>query len=227
LETIRKNWLVNLSSVNILQDIQCLLQLGENFSVPPLNKKKITIDLIKSVECNTQKFDIDRQLNHRNRAITIINNLPSISPTNNSTNQRLTKLMKSCKSFINNNPADKGNTTVVLNRLEYINRIKAMLQDTNTYTEITRHPTRKMINDLRILLTRWKNPNYISASKYKSLYCSDGILPRVYGLPKIHKPENSFKIIISSIDSLLYSLSSFLQKLLTEHISNTFSHVEN
>jgi len=62
----------------------------------------------------------------------IINNLPSISPTNNSTNQRLIKLMKSCKSFINNNPniivtrADKDNTAVVLNCLDYyINRIKA------------------------------------------------------------------------------------------------------
>jgi len=84
-----------------------------------------------------------------------------------------------------------------------------------------------MINELRILLTRWKNSNYISVSKYKSLYCSDGILPKVYGLPKIHKPGNPFRIIISSIDSPFHSMSSFLQKLLTEHIPNTFSHVEN
>jgi len=137
LETIRKNWLVNLSLVNIPQDIQCLLQLEENFSLPPLNKEKITIELIKSVECISQKFDIDTQLNLRNKAITIINNLPSMSPINNSTNQRLTELMKSCKSFIYNNPniiitrADKGNTTVVLNHFEYINRIIIMLQDTN------------------------------------------------------------------------------------------------
>jgi len=128
LKTIRKNLLVNLSSGNIPQDIQCLLQLGENFSLPLLNKEKIIIELIKSVECITQKFDIDTQLNLRNRAITTINNLPSISLINNSTNQRLTELMKSCTSFIHNNPniivtrADKGNTTVVLNRLKYINR---------------------------------------------------------------------------------------------------------
>jgi len=62
LETIRKNWLVNLSSVNIPQDIQCLLQLGENFSLPLFNKKKIIIELIKSVENITQKFDIETQL---------------------------------------------------------------------------------------------------------------------------------------------------------------------
>jgi len=102
-----------------------------------------------------------------------------------------------------------------------------MLQDTNTYIKIKKDPTRGMINDLRGLLTRWRNSEYISASKYKSLYCSDGILPRAYGLPKIHKPGRTFRLIVSSIDSLFYALASFLQKILTENIPHTFSHVEN
>lgn len=63
-----------------------------------------------------------------------------------------------------------------------------MLNDKHTYVTLNKDPTKKLINDLRDLLTRWKNSNYISANKYKSLYCSDGILPRAYGLPKIHKP---------------------------------------
>jgi len=39
--------------------------------------------------------------------------------------------------------------------------------------------------------------------KYKQLYCSDGVLPRAYAVPKTHKPECSFRIIISSIGSYM------------------------
>jgi len=84
-----------------------------------------------------------------------------------------------------------------------------------------------MINNLKCLLTRWKNSKYISTAKYKHLYCSEGILPRAYGLPKIHEPGNPFRLIISSIDSPFYSLASWLQRLIIDHIPNTFSHLDN
>jgi len=74
---------------------------------------------------------------------------------------------------------------------------------------------------------KWKNSNYISSSKYKLLYCNDGILPRAYGFPKIHKSDYLFRLIISSIDNSLYSLAFFLHKLIIDNISNTFSHVDN
>jgi len=84
-----------------------------------------------------------------------------------------------------------------------------------------------MIRNLRCLLTRWKSFNYISITKYKFLYCSEGILTRAYGLPKIHKPGNPFRLIISSIDSPFYYLAGFLQKLIIDHVPNTFSHLDN
>jgi len=72
-----------------------------------------------------------------------------------------------------------------------------------------------MISKLKcFLLTRWKNSIYIFISKYKLLYHSEGILPRAYGFPKIHKSGNSFKQIISFIDSSFYSLAAFLQNLI-------------
>lgn len=75
-----------------------------------------------------------------------------------------------------------------------------------------------------------KNPNiiFIKANKdnitvalNKSTYiseimnmlenpCSEGNLPRAYGLPKVYKPNCPFRIIISSLASPLYSLASYL-----------------
>jgi len=69
-------------------------------------------------------------------------------------------MMKSCKLFIKNNPevivtrVNKGNITVVLNRIDYFKKIKDMLKDTSTYTEIKKDLTRKEINTLKILLIR-------------------------------------------------------------------------
>ncbi|KYN26666.1 hypothetical protein ALC57_03966 [Trachymyrmex cornetzi] len=50
-----------------------------------------------------------------------------------------------------------------------------------------------------------ENCKYINDSKYKYLYNSEGSLPRVYALPKIHKSNCPFRIIISSIfDRIIY-----------------------
>lgn len=38
--SIKEKWLVNLSPVTIPHDIQCFLQLGENFLLPPVDLKK-------------------------------------------------------------------------------------------------------------------------------------------------------------------------------------------
>jgi len=102
-----------------------------------------------------------------------------------------------------------------------------MLRDTNTYTITKRDLINKMISNLRNLLTRWKNSNYISPAKYKALYRSEGLLPRAYGLPKIYKPGIPYRLIISSIDNPFYSLASFLQEIIKKHVPNTFSHLEN
>ncbi|XP_071653840.1 uncharacterized protein [Temnothorax longispinosus] len=102
-----------------------------------------------------------------------------------------------------------------------------MLNDRDTYISITTDPTKKLISSSRELLTRWKNANYITGSTYKSLYCSDGVLPRAYGLPKIHKPNCPFRLIISSINSPLYDLASFLHRIMFQSFPKARSFVKN
>jgi len=188
------------------------------------------MEFIKSIECNTNKFNIDTQLNIHNRAISLISSLSTSLPSTHS-NSRLPTLYRICKAFIKNNPdiiftkADKGNITVALNRNDYVSKITEMLHDTNTYTKIKKDPINKMISDLRKLLTRWKTSGFISHSTYRSLICSD--LPKAYGLPKIHKPGYQFRLIVSSIDSPFYSLVSFLHKIIVSKEPYTTSHIEN
>jgi len=61
---------------------------------------------------------------------------------------------------------------------------------------------------------------FISKQTYLSLHSTDSNLPKAYGLPKIHKANFPFRIIVSSINTALYLLASFLHKI----IFNSLSH---
>jgi len=129
--------------------------------------------------------------------------------------------------------ADKGNVTVALDKDSYIAKIESMLTSKETYNILKKDPIKKLSSQLRDLLSRWKKYNYISNSVYRALYTSDGILPRAYGLPKIHKTECPFRLIVSSLDSPLYNLAVYLHKIMVKsfplargHVANSFQLVE-
>jgi hypothetical protein len=71
-----------------------------------------------------------------------------------------------------------------LNSQVYKEKILVMLQDENTYENIKKDPTNLMTKSVREMLTRWEDRSYITSATYKKIYCSDGNLPRAYGLPQ-------------------------------------------
>ena len=230
---IKEKWFINLSSTSIPTHIRSILQLGDNFSLPFLNKEKLTIEFIKNVENNLCK--LPREMIHtiRDRSTTIINRLSSWSIPNYEFTNNLKTLISQTKNFINNNDnliltrADKGNVTVALDKDKYIQDMNNLLSDQNTYIIVKKDPLRKISSSLRELLTRWKNMDYISSATYRYLSCSDGVLPRAYGLPKIHKPNHPLRVIVSSINSPLYTLASFLDKIMHISFPRASSSVKN
>jgi len=207
--------------------------LGENFSFPSSNTREIIIEFIKDIENNIKKLEPNTQNILINRSIPILNSFFSFCRKNNKINTELIQLQKESKQFIKNNPeviltkADKGNITVALNKNEYMFKINEMLQDTNTYSILSKNPLNKLINNVRSLLARWKKLDYISTATYRTLYCSDGTLPKAYGLPKVHKPGCPYRIIISSIDSPLYSLATFLHNTIKDNIPIAKTRIDN
>ncbi|KYQ46837.1 hypothetical protein ALC60_14128, partial [Trachymyrmex zeteki] len=97
-----------------------------------------------------------------------------------------------------------------LNKDNYISKMEEILSDNNTYEIINKDPTNKLTSDLRSLLVRWKGKKFIDDSTYRRLLTTDGIIPKAYGLTKIHKQGNPLRIIVSSINSQLYYFSLFL-----------------
>jgi len=137
------------------------------------------------------------------------------------------------KKFIKDNPdimftrADKSNTVVAFDRVDYLNRMKAYLSDSDTYIRLKHNPVKKLLNDLKTLLKRWSSLKYVSSYTCSFLNTSNAILPRAYGLPKIHKAGYSLRVIISSSGSPLHNLALYLHKILVKSLPPSFSHIKN
>lgn len=230
---INDKWFINLSTTTIPIHIQSLLQLGDNFSLPFSNINKLTTEFIKNIENNLYKLPVEKIPVIRDRSTSHINRLPSISIPNDFINTNLVNLSKQTNKFLRDNPniiltrADKGNITVAMDRDSYNRDMESLLDDKNTYIVTNKNPLKKMTSSLRDLLTRWKNHDYISPATHRNLSCSDGILPRAYGLPKVHKPNNPLRIIVSSIDSPFYSLAVFLHKIMYNNFPRAHSSIRN
>ena len=124
-------------------------------------------------------------------------------------------------------PADKGNCTVVMDRKDYDDKVQQMLNDQRTYKVLDKDPTQRTERKLNEKLANLKRENKISDSLYKRLRSSDGLPPRFYGLPKIHKPGFPLRPIVSFIDSPTYMLSKHLAQILSPMMGNTDFTVKN
>jgi len=231
---LQKNWIVNLSNKDIPKDVQCLLQLGGSFNLPVMNKKKMTVDFIKGLESNIERVKIKSDaIAIRNKITPILTNFNKKICRREKTDKILIEWFKTTKKFINDNEdliftrADKGNTTVILNRSEYKQKMMTLLNDTNTYQLVKNDPSHRITESLRSLLGRWKSKRHIDDITYKILLVTDGLIPRAYGLPKIHKKDTPLRIIVSSINSTLNSIAIYLQKILNKSMTHDNSNIKN
>ena len=71
--------------------------------------------------------------------------------------------------------------------------------DKQTYTALKSDPTGRTERDLNQRLLLLKKSNKISEETYKLLRSSDGLAPRLYGLPKIHKEGVPLRPIVSFV----------------------------
>ncbi|XP_071637612.1 uncharacterized protein [Temnothorax longispinosus] len=235
LDSLQHGWFRNLSTYTIPDEIVYLLQLGERFGVP-INEfeiPKLITEFIKHIEGNINKCQESIRGAVRNESVSLLNKIANKKLTVTKIDKLILGWINSTKKFIKEHPeilftrADKGSVTVALDKVEYVRNMELSLSDTSFYEVIVKDPVKKLSSELRSLITRWKNKGYIDHSMYKKLNCTDGILPRAYGLPKIHKPGNPLRIIVSSINSPLYMLACCLHEILSEGVSKSPSHIKN
>ena len=116
---------------------------------------------------------------------------------------------------------DKGKGVVIVDKDNYIERMKTILGDFTKFrilkTNISAHIL-KLEDKLNRLLRTLKP--LIGEIAYNNIYISGSKPGSLYGLPKIHKVGNPFRPIVSSIGTFNYNLAKFLVPIISPLTSN-------
>ena len=122
--------------------------------------------------------------------------------------------------------ADKGVAMVVMDRQDYINKAKYLLNQ-NTYKTITKDPTNTIKNKPINILKTIKTKSGLGTNIYKSMYPTGCVPPKFYGLPKIHKPDTPLRPIVSSCGSVTYGVAKELAKILKPLVGQSPHHINS
>ena len=84
--------------------------------------------------------------------------------------------------------SDKGNSTVANSKLDYIKEMETFLSDKTTYLEIGHNPLKELRRSTQDFLTIWNVNGFLDKEYHRFAFTqTDALLPRLYGLSKIHK----------------------------------------
>ena len=114
---------------------------------------------------------------------------------------------------------DKGRATVLMRKDAYVEKMMCILGDTNKF--LTLGPvsqfdqTAKIEQKLRKYLGELVKSKEITESIFEHIVPVGSQRPRMYGLPKTHKPDVPLRPILSMCGSAQYSISKWLCELLS------------
>ncbi|VDN13244.1 unnamed protein product [Dibothriocephalus latus] len=83
-------------------------------------------------------------------------------------------------------PAEKGRSTVVLDKTDYIQKANALLEDRQAYLPYDDAPMRKLMNQLDKMFTEMQSKKAITRSLQLAIKPTDAPVASFYGLPKVH-----------------------------------------
>ena len=120
---------------------------------------------------------------------------------------------------------DKGVTMVVLDKEDYINKAKELL-NTPAYKEIPKDPTNKIKAQLITKLRRIKKESKLDEGTYRTMYPTGCVPPKFYGLPKIHKTGTPLRPIVSSRGSVTYGVAKVLSTVIQPLVGKSPHHIQ-
>ena len=139
-KSLNRNWIKNLSSRSLTNAQESLLKKGNKFAIAP--SKIPVLDIISGVELGlsqinfANKFSIDSA---RSKVVEILKRAKPPKPNLSKAEKRAMEELKQYDDIVFLN-ADKGNSTVVMDKLEYDKKLLGLLSDSATYQVIFKNP---------------------------------------------------------------------------------------
>ncbi|XP_055857065.1 uncharacterized protein LOC129919958 [Episyrphus balteatus] len=106
---------------------------------------------------------------------------------------------------------------------DYSNKMSKLLEDKNIYKTIRTDPTPKLQKTNNTLVNEIFKNKYIDQWQKNKMYSSSSTAPRLYGLPKIHKPDLPLRPISSSTNVPCYQLSKHIGQILKNIVNENYN----
>ena len=225
-----ENWVRNISSRPLDETETQVLSYGLKHSVTP--KQIPTEAVVSSVEAVLSRQHELSESTKDNIRSRVTSTLQSASlPNSNLTTdeQRALKRLKTDQNIVIL-PADKGRVTVVMDKTNYNDKMDSLANDKKTYEVLKRDPTPALQRKLNNKLLTLKKTDKIDFRRYNRLRCSVPQPPKLYGLPRLQKPNIPMRPIVSFCGSPTYQLSKYLTnvlKPLTDESRHKLQSTEN
>lgn len=123
--------------------------------------------------------------------------------------------------------SDKGGSTVVMYREEYVTGMNDMLKDDRTYKKIVKDPTNKFQLQSNVIVKDLLACKVIDELQAKYLKTYNAVSPKIYGLRKTHKEKFALRPVVSCIGAPSYKLAGFLHRTLSPWTSTIKWNVKN
>lgn len=196
-----------MSTTQLTPSEESILSKGLNFVVVP---KSIPIPhIVATVEDSLRRARVSGDTADRIRTKVVgVLSRAKLPPSNISLVER-----KAIRSIRKNEsvvvlPADKGRSTIVMDRCDYEGKMMEMLNDETTYRQLNKDPMPSQERNMKSMLFKLRQADKLSDVLYSRLYSSTGLIPCVYGLPKVHKTEYHLDQLFPSFHPLRINCQS-------------------
>ena len=115
---------------------------------------------------------------------------------------------------------------MLLSKTDHESKLENLIA-TLTYKQLQKDPTATQEDKLSRILKPYEKRGVFSKQLYYRLRPSGCQPPRIYGLPKIHKPSTPLRPIVSCINSPSYELSKYISSIISPLAGQTTHHIKN
>ena len=110
-----------------------------------------------------------------------------------------------------------------MDNTDYNDKVDTLVNDKHTYELLKRDPTPSLQRKINSKIFSMRKANMINLQTYYRLRCSVAQQPKLYRLPKLHKPQIPMRPIVSFCGSPTYELSKHLTTAL-QPLTNKSQH---
>ena len=222
----QNNWVINLSSTPLTKHQERLLSHRPKFVIRP--RRPPVREYIAAIEQACNKLNQGEADELQVEVKKTLKKAQNRSKTPSNITSDEFKALKELKEDRDRVilTADKGVTLVVMEKKDYIQKAEELL-NTSTYKKIPEDPTNKQKNKLVNILKRIKSEGGLNEDTCRKLYPTGAVSPKFYGLPKVHKPGNPLRPIVSSTGTATYYTAKELARILKPLVGSSTHHVQN